>query len=209
MGKTSLDRRIDEVLDIVDLKDRKYDRFVILSAGLRQRVSIARGLMKEPTIMLLDEPTKGLDPKSASEIRSFVKKELCRNRGMTVFWASHDMNEVETTSDRVMLLREGRVLSITDVMSMKKRIPAVKVNAVVRKTAKLTSAGLKKGLRELGEVKVKSGGDTFDVTVYGERGPALYGGFMKFAAQQDLIIEELWSAPPTLEEAFLSIVESD
>jgi ABC-2 type transport system ATP-binding protein len=98
--------RIDEVLDIVRLSDRGGDKVGGFSSGMRQRLGFAASLLRPPRLLLLDEPTAGLDPAGAREMRDLVGR--LASEGTTVLMSSHDMNELDGLCDAVTVLRSGR-----------------------------------------------------------------------------------------------------
>jgi ABC-type multidrug transport system ATPase subunit len=100
--------RIDVVLDEVDLVARASDRFGTYSLGMKQRLGIAAALLKDPELLILDEPTNGMDPAGMAEMRSFIRG-LARGR-RTVLLSSHLMAEVEQICDRVGVISRGRLV---------------------------------------------------------------------------------------------------
>ena len=100
--------RIDVVLDEVRLGDRAGDRFDTYSQGMKQRLGVASSLLKDPEVLILDEPTTGLDPKGMAEMRSFIRG--LRGGGRTVLLSSHLMPEVEQVCDRVGVIHRGRLV---------------------------------------------------------------------------------------------------
>jgi ABC-2 type transport system ATP-binding protein len=100
--------RIDVVLDEVDLAARASDRFGTYSLGMKQRLGIAAALLKDPELLILDEPTNGMDPAGMAEMRSFIR-DLGRGR-RTVLLSSHLMAEVEQICDRVGVISRGRLV---------------------------------------------------------------------------------------------------
>lgn len=120
-GLASADRarKIDELLDLVGLRDRGKEKIRGFSKGMRQRLGLAQALMHSPELLILDEPTDGVDPVGRREIREFILK--LKEQGKTIFINSHLLNEVEMTCDRVAiieqgkLVREGRVDELTKV----------------------------------------------------------------------------------------------
>jgi ABC-2 type transport system ATP-binding protein len=109
-GVRALARRIDDLagqLRLSDLLDRPYGK---LSAGQKTRVSLAKALINEPELLLLDEPTASLDPDTADWVRTRLK-DYCRARAATVVLASHNMAEVERLADRVIMLEKGRIVA--------------------------------------------------------------------------------------------------
>jgi ABC-2 type transport system ATP-binding protein len=104
----SPERRIDVVLDEVDLAARASDHFGTYSLGMKQRLGIAAALLKDPELLILDEPTNGMDPAGMAEMRSFIRG-LGRGR-RTVLLSSHLMAEVEQICDRVGVISRGRLV---------------------------------------------------------------------------------------------------
>lgn len=102
--------RIDAVLKQVGLDERANDRSKNYSNGLKQRLLIARALLHEPKVLFLDEPTRGLDPNVARDIRAFVT-DLAR-QGVTVFLTTHYMEEADRLSDRVAILHKGKIVAL-------------------------------------------------------------------------------------------------
>jgi ABC-2 type transport system ATP-binding protein len=100
--------RIDEALDTVDLVDRARDKVGGYSHGMRQRLGIAGALLRDPRLLLLDEPTTGLDPGGMRDMRALIKR--LAGQGITVLLSSHLMTEVEELCDRVAIVGDGRVL---------------------------------------------------------------------------------------------------
>ncbi len=102
--------RIDEVLAQVGLQDRAKERIKKYSNGMKQRLLIARALLHEPKVLFLDEPTRGLDPGVAREIRSIIA-DLAEG-GVTVFLTTHYMEEADRLSDRVAIIHRGEIVAI-------------------------------------------------------------------------------------------------
>jgi ABC-2 type transport system ATP-binding protein len=102
--------RIWDLLGLVRLRDRALDPVRTYSQGMRQRLGIAQALLGEPTILMLDEPSNGLDPAGMREVRDLVR-HLKEERGLTVFVSSHLLSEVEQLCNRVGILRDGRLVA--------------------------------------------------------------------------------------------------
>lgn len=103
--------RVDEVLDVVQLVDVGEKMVGNFSSGMRQRLLIARALLSRPAILLLDEPTRSLDPLSARSFRRFLREEVCGRRGCTVLLATHSAEEALHLCDRVGVLHRGEMLA--------------------------------------------------------------------------------------------------
>ena len=102
-------KRVDEVLDIVDLRDRARDPVRVYSYGMRQRLGIAQALLPTPELIILDEPTNGLDPQGIQQTRELIRRLRDEFR-LTVLLSSHLLTEIEQLCNRVGIIHEGRLL---------------------------------------------------------------------------------------------------
>lgn len=105
--------RIAEVVEIVRLDQRIHDKVRTYSLGMRQRLGIAQALLGRPRLLILDEPTNGLDPKGIKELREFIRK--LADEGLAVFVSSHLLSEIQLLCDRVAIISKGRVLAVGGV----------------------------------------------------------------------------------------------
>lgn len=112
--------RIDEVLDLVGLLDRARDKVKTYSHGMRQRLGIAQALLPDPELVILDEPTTGLDPEGMKDVRGLILR-LANDLGKTVFLSSHLLHEVEQVCTRVGIVNRGRLVANGDVSSLLSR----------------------------------------------------------------------------------------
>lgn len=101
-------KKIEEKLELVGLLDRKNSKFRTYSLGMKQRLAIASALLNDPEILILDEPTNGLDPQGIHQIREIIKKVA--SQGTTILLASHLLDEVEKVCTHVVILRKGQKL---------------------------------------------------------------------------------------------------
>jgi ABC-2 type transport system ATP-binding protein len=101
--------RVDQLLDRVGLRADATRRYSDYSRGMRQRLSLARGLLGDPEVLLLDEPTLGLDPVGARDLRRFLRDQIIKGHGRTAIVGSNDPAEVQILADRVLYLAAGRV----------------------------------------------------------------------------------------------------
>lgn len=107
--KSMREERIDELLSLVDLLDRKKDQVRNYSGGMRRRLEIARALIHRPKIIFLDEPTVGLDPQTRNHIWSYVS-ELSKKEKVTVFVTTHYMEEAEKVADEILIIDKGKII---------------------------------------------------------------------------------------------------
>ena len=112
-------KRVDEVLTQVGLMGRERDKIKTYSNGMKQRLLIARGLLHEPKVLFLDEPTRGLDPGVARDIRAIIA-DLAKE-GVTVFLTTHYMEEADRLSDRVAIIDQGRIVALDTPEQLKKQ----------------------------------------------------------------------------------------
>jgi len=105
----ALSRRVDEVLEVIGLADRQKERVGTFSGGMKRRVNIGVALLHKPPVVIMDEPTVGIDPQSRRHILDAVKE--LRGRGMTVLYTTHYMEEAEELSDRVAVMDKGRIIA--------------------------------------------------------------------------------------------------
>src|SRR3954454_24389444 len=113
--------RLDEVLEIVDLADRADDRVSGYSYGMRQRLGVAASLLRDPQLLVLDEPANGLDPAGMRDMRALIKRLAAT--GLTVLLSSHDMTEVEEICDNVTIMRTGSVVYHGEISELRERAP--------------------------------------------------------------------------------------
>jgi ABC-2 type transport system ATP-binding protein len=143
-------RRVEEMLGRVGLGERMDDQVRTYSLGMRQRLAIAAALLKEPELIVLDEPANGLDPAGIVEVRELIRS--LGREGRTVFVSSHQLSEVRQTCDRVAILARGRCVasgSVAEVLSAKRGARlVVRVGDLRRGAAALCAAGITAGIKD-------------------------------------------------------------
>lgn len=107
------EERIHEVVEIVGMSKRIHDKVKTYSLGMRQRLGIAQALLVKPKLLILDEPTNGLDPLGIKELREFIRQ--LADSGMAVFVSSHLLSEIQLMCDRVAIISNGSILAVDDV----------------------------------------------------------------------------------------------
>jgi ABC-2 type transport system ATP-binding protein len=103
-------REIDEILERIGLAERQHDRVRVYSTGMKQRLGIGRALLGRPRLLILDEPTNGMDPEGTHEVLSFLRERV-RQDGLTIFVSSHLMSEVEEFCDTVYVINRGHLVA--------------------------------------------------------------------------------------------------
>jgi len=138
-NKTDRPRRIEELLKLVDLWDRKKDFVKTFSGGMKRRLEIARSLIHTPKIIFLDEPTVGLDPQTRNHIWSYVVN-LSKKEGVTVFLTTHYMEEAEKMADRVVIIDHGKIIGAGTPDELKK---STSTNSLEEAFLKLTGSAIR------------------------------------------------------------------
>ncbi len=148
--------RIDEVLELVDLKDRAKDLVKTYSGGMRRRLELARGLLHRPKILFLDEPTLGLDPQTRSHIWDYIKR-LSEEEGVTVLITTHYMEEADALCDRVAIIDHGKIRALDSPENLKMKVG----KSMIRAKVKNPNVEMIKSLPYVSKVEAKDG----DVTI--------------------------------------------
>jgi len=116
------ERRIEEVLNIVELDRDANRRFSDYSTGMKQRLAIARGLLSDPSIIFLDEPTRSLDPLSARHLRRFIKEEIVCKHNRTALLATHNLYEAEDFCTHIAIINNGTIKACGPMAAIKAQI---------------------------------------------------------------------------------------
>ncbi|MBA2869769.1 ABC-2 type transport system ATP-binding protein [Anoxybacillus calidus] len=117
MVKGVTKERINEVVELVGLEKRIHDKVKTYSLGMRQRLGLAQALLHKPSLLILDEPTNGLDPAGIREIRDYLRK-LAKQEGLAVIVSSHLLSEMEMMCDRFAIIQHGRLVGIESVQDL-------------------------------------------------------------------------------------------
>lgn len=121
--KREVSARVSKLLELVGLADRADDEVEKYSKGMRQRLQIARGLVNDPEVLFLDEPTLGLDVNIAKDLRKFIREKIVQEEGKTVLLTTHYMYEAEEMCDRVGFLSKGKLVAVGPQEELKRKVP--------------------------------------------------------------------------------------
>lgn len=113
------EKRIQEVIKLVGLENRINDKVSKYSLGMRQRLGIAQAILHKPNLLILDEPTNGLDPEGIKEIRDLLKK-LAKEENMAIFISSHNLAELESLCNKVCIIKNGEIVETSNITDIKK-----------------------------------------------------------------------------------------
>jgi ABC-2 type transport system ATP-binding protein len=139
LAGSALDKAIASALDLVGLADRVNDRVSTYSGGMKRRLNLAAGLLHDPDILLLDEPTVGVDPQSRNAI--FDNLELLKSRGKALLYTTHYMEEVERLADRIVVMDHGKVIAEDTLDGLQSRVATVAGGRATLETVFLTLTG--------------------------------------------------------------------
>jgi ABC-2 type transport system ATP-binding protein len=128
--------RINEVVELVGLEKRINDKVSKYSLGMRQRLGIAEALIHNPNLLILDEPTNGLDPEGIKELRELLKN-LARKEDITIFISSHILSEIENLCNKICIIQNGEVIETSELKDMKSNSRDIKYVITVDDTSKI------------------------------------------------------------------------
>ncbi|HWD64712.1 MAG TPA: ABC transporter ATP-binding protein [Solirubrobacteraceae bacterium] len=191
-------KRIDRSLEAVELSRRAGDRVGGYSHGMRQRLGIAAALLRDPSLLLLDEPATGLDPAGMRDMRLLIRR--LADEGMTVLLSSHLLGEVEELCNRVAIVRSGRIVYEGTIAALARGAGtmyrlATSDDAVARRVCD-AQAGV-------GEVRTEHGKLTFSSN------EASVGALSRALIEAGVLIHEMAPMTVTLEDLFFSLTEGD
>jgi ABC-2 type transport system ATP-binding protein len=135
----ALDDAIAKALELVELADRARDRVKTFSGGMKRRLNLAAGLLHDPDILLLDEPTVGVDPQSRNAI--FDNLETLKSRGKGLIYTTHYMEEVERLADRIVVMDHGKVIAEDTLAGLQSRVAVVGGGKATLESVFLTLTG--------------------------------------------------------------------
>lgn len=185
--------RIDEMLELVGLRERGRDPYKTYSLGMKQRLGIASTLLRDPELIILDEPTNGLDPAGTREVRELIP-QLAR-QGRSVFLCSHLLHEVQAVSDRVAIVKQGRMVAQGTVAELLGRGQYLRLRADDNEAL----------ARALGNVTFVSAIDRIDGFVRAEVPTAQASELNRVLASQGMYVSELRPWDMDLESVFLEL----
>lgn len=194
--------RIATLLDLVGLTEWQDNRVEEYSRGMKQRLHIARGLLNDPEVLFLDEPTLGLDPVVAREIRKTIRGVV--NDGKTVFMTTHYMFEADELADRVAVLKKGEIVALENPKDLKKVVQDLSVISIIGASIPYNIITHIKKLDEVAAVSEK----TFDNYQYLRIQSSESEKVLKIilAMLEDSEIESIEVVKPTLEDAYIRLV---
>jgi ABC-2 type transport system ATP-binding protein len=209
MRRSYAKKRIDELLDMFHLSDRADERLEDYSTGMRQKIAIARALLHDPPILLLDEPTLGLDPSFSRQLRAQIK-ELSEKHGKTVLLTTHYMDEADRLCDRVAFINDGRIVAVDTPNRLKAMVKEKElVEVMVYHPPADIEASLRSLLPDVEVVKLIMGnedeGTPSRIKIIGKTAEDNIGTVIDALRQKNVRIGCLNVGVPTLEDVFIKL----
>ncbi|HEY6538835.1 MAG TPA: ABC transporter ATP-binding protein [Candidatus Dormibacteraeota bacterium] len=195
-------RRIEEVLEMVGLKGRDKERVEGFSRGMRQRLHLARGLLHDPPVLFFDEPTIGVDPVGAREVRQVVE-ELAR-AGKTILLTTHYMFEADSLCDRIAVISKGQIVAEGTPQQLKAGVTARTVVEIEAYGVPEQTIGRIRDLPEVDSVTTEVREQAQLLTVQAREGSQLTGRLLQLL--EGVRVERIAAREPTLEDAYVALV---
>lgn len=197
-GTVSKDR-IDETVKMVKLENRINDKVKKYSLGMRQRLGVAQALLHKPKLLILDEPTNGLDPVGIKELRDNLR-ELAENEGLAVLVSSHLLSEMELMCDRVGIIDNGKIIDIRSLKDIKKKSKDVNLYSLdvsdIDKSIKVITDDYK-------DMKVEKQDEKLRLNCSREE----IAKINKLLINEDILVYEMAINSKTLEEEFMEVTK--
>ena len=190
---------VEELIDLVGLKDRIDDKVRKYSLGMKQRLGLAAALIGDPKLLILDEPTNGLDPSGIIDFRDVVKK-ASRERGMAVFISSHILSEVQNLCDRVAFINNGVIKSVEDIHDNSMETELDSLTLVVSSDKEQAI----KVLKDIGFVNSSTVIDE-EIHIIVETGKTTE--LLKVLLKNNVLVEEIYKNRKGLEQRYMELVE--
>lgn len=181
--------RIDEVIELVGLKNRINDKVSKYSLGMRQRLGIAQAILHKPNLLILDEPTNGLDPEGIIELRNLLKK-LAKEEKMAILISSHNLLELESFCNKVCIIQNGSIIEEGSIKDLKKKLANSTYYFEVNNTSKIKD--LYKDAKIINET-------SFELKINKEEVPNILNKLLK----SKIDVYQIYQKNVSLEEVFM------
>lgn len=190
---------VEELIDLVGLKDRIDDKVRKYSLGMKQRLGLAAALIGDPKLLILDEPTNGLDPSGIIDFRDVVKK-ASRERGMAVFISSHILSEVQNLCDRVAFINNGVIKSVEDIHdnSMETELDSLTL---------IVSSDKEQAIKVLKDIGFVNSSTVIDEEVHIIMETGKTTELLKVLLENNVLVEEIYKNRKGLEQRYMELVE--
>ncbi|WP_251208254.1 ABC transporter ATP-binding protein [Acetatifactor aquisgranensis] len=188
-------KKAKELLELLGLTDAADKNVKAYSLGMRQRLGIAQALLKDPDVLVLDEPTNGLDPEGIYEVREYIRK-IADEKNITVLISSHLLGELEKMCDRAIMIKKGEVIQCMDFHGDRKRQIAYVIES-------LDTEAVERILRENGYQVLSQNEKEVRIGISEEE----KNDVAKLLASHNVVLTGLYEASETLEDTFLELIK--
>jgi ABC-2 type transport system ATP-binding protein len=188
--------KILDLLKLVELDDKKNSIVKTFSGGMKRRLEIARGLLHEPKILFLDEPTLGLDPQTRNRLWEYIQK-LNKEKGLTIILTTHYMDEADKLCSRIAIIDHGKIIALDTSDNLKNKVGGGIITIETTDQEKISH--FLKNCKWCNSVKVHDGSVTINVTDAGKKVAEL----VRLAEKNNLKIDSIMIHKPSLEDVFL------
>jgi ABC-2 type transport system ATP-binding protein len=198
-------KRIEELLDLVGLKEREGTLVENYSTGMRIRLSFAKALLNEAPVLLFDEPTASLDPQSARLIRDVIRG--LKAKGHAVILTTHNMEEADILSDRVAIIDHGKIVMIGPPSELKEKVKSNDIIEIEAKNISDRTAEALQSFSEVSKVAITSTDPSTDkglLRIHAEKGKEVLPKILEFLVRKQVSITKVSFIEPTLEDVFIA-----
>ena len=199
LPKATLKARAMAVLEMVGLADRAKDKPITFSGGMKRRLNIACALVHDPDVLLLDEPTAGVDPQSRNAI--FDNLEALKRAGKALVYTTHYMEEAERLADRIVIIDHGQVVASGALAELYRTLPAAQTLQLDIEGAQTLDAAVLVGVPNLKAIKLESGRVTLGLDDLARDTPAV----LQALAAHGVVVRHIDSGRANLEDVFLAL----
>ncbi|MEW6601521.1 MAG: ABC transporter ATP-binding protein [Nitrospirota bacterium] len=202
------ERRIGRLLDFLELADDADRMFKDYSTGMRQKLAIARGLLTDPAILLMDEPTNGLDPVTAQNLKTLISEKLAGEEGKTVLFATHNLRDAEELCSRIAIIRGGEVGFSGTIRDAKMKFKGPKRYMLKIRNAHNGLTGIISNMEQVKNIMPMSNGSSGFTEIEVEIGRDAGGiqGFVRDIIDMGAEVFSVYEIEPKLDELFSEIV---
>jgi ABC-2 type transport system ATP-binding protein len=202
LSGNALEKSVDEVLEIIGLTDRAKDKVSTFSGGMKRRVNIGAAILHKPEVLIMDEPTVGIDPQSRNYILESVKR--LNNEGMTIIYTSHYMEEVEYLCERIGIIDHGELIACGTLRELRESIgdrSRIIITLDKERSSDLEISSLLKGLAVEKDILIK---DNL-LTVFHKEPQAILSELIQLVTKDGTMITSVEIVEPNLESVFLHL----
>lgn len=197
--KHLISKRIDEILELIELTEKQNDAVLTYSGGMRKRLDIAGGLLHMPKVLFLDEPTVGLDIQTRRKIWEYIRK-IHKEFNMTIFVSTHYMEEADKLCDRIGIIDHGKIQAIDTPQNMKNALGNEVINFTIEGENKDELISKLKNIELISDISTKED----KITVFASKGTEVIPKIFQLSLELQMKINSISLTQPTLDDVFIS-----